>query len=204
MQCKAALGSDIYLLKRDGCSVPSPQQVTLGRSQIATDFHSLTNVSMQCLNNHCIDVRQRNSGFWDKLCILQRPWTFPRSFGTPTVHFVSAKSTVPCILQLLAAHSLLVQALALLISFAREPALQSTYGSCQHLTFSTSISYSTQPTALLGLKSNDNFTWLRILKFGLHSCRGNYKWNILFILFPSYTYIFILLGMFLLACFPNV
>lgn len=97
---------------------------------------------------------------------------------------------------------LVVQALGLLISFAHKLALQSRWVLPTPL--STSISYSTQPTALLGLKSNDNFTWLRILKFGLHSCHGNYKWNILFILFPSYMYIFILLGMFLLACFPNV
>lgn len=143
------------------------------------------------------------SGFWGKLCILQRLLTLPRSFGAPTAHLVSGKSTVPCLLQLLAADScVLVQALALLISFIPQSALQGSQ--VLPTSLSTSISHSTQPTALLGLKSNDNFTWLRILKFGLHSCCGNYKWNILFILFPSYTYIFILLGMFLLTCFPNV
>lgn len=150
-------------------------------------------------------MRQKNSGFWDKLCILQRPLTFPRSFVTLTAYLVSDKNTVPCILQLLAAYSRHAGG----ASSGSSHFLCSWTCSSEQLrvlptSLSTNISYPTQSTALLGLKNNDNFTWLRILKFRLHSCRGNCKWNILFILFPSYTYIFILLGMLLLACFPNV
>lgn len=92
VRCRAALGWAIPLL-RDGCSAPSPQWVTLGRTRLPRDFQPLIHVPRQWLNNPCIDVRQKTQGF-EINCILQRPLTFPRSFGAPSAHLVSDKNPV--------------------------------------------------------------------------------------------------------------
>lgn len=164
IKCEADTGHFIYLLEGDNCSTA---QSSTGQSQEGMLIISVLNQFIQAdlWTMNCINVGKRISSFpctEIQLCILLGLLTFQRPSCIPG----SSLSVIKTLRVLchLAAQVLLGWCSLQVFSFnfVHGPALH-----CKLQAFptslSTNISYLPQFTALLGLKSNDNFTWLRIL-----------------------------------------